>query len=97
MSVPKFSPGARVRVKAARPERAVRIHLRTPHYARGRSGTVLRALGAFANPESLAFNRPAEQRVLYHVLFEQSPVWNEGEAGDELLIEIFEHWLEPAP
>lgn len=91
---PRFAPGSRVRVKAARPERAVRIHLRTPHYARGRSGTVLRALGAFPNPESLAFNRPAEPRVLYHVVFDQKPVWGEGEAGDELLIEIFEHWLE---
>ncbi len=95
-AAPRFAPGARVRVKAARPERAVRIHLRTPHYARGRSGTVVRALGAFPNPESLAFNRPAEERVLYHVLFEQAPVWGEGEPRDEILIEIFEHWLEAA-
>ncbi len=91
---PLFQAGARVRVKAARPERRFRIHLRTPHYVRGRCGTVLRALGAFPNPEALAFDRPAEPRVLYHVLFDQPPVWGEGEAGDELLIEIFEHWLE---
>lgn len=89
-----FAPGARVRVKAARPERSVRIHLRTPHYLRGRVGTVLRPLGRFPNPEALAFNRPAEPRALYHVLFEQQPVWGEGERGDELLVEIFEHWLE---
>jgi nitrile hydratase len=92
---PRFSEGSRVRVKDARPERIARLHLRTPHYVRGRSGTIRRVLGAFPNPEALAFNRPAEPRVLYHVLFDQPPVWQEGEAGDEVLIEIFEHWLEP--
>lgn len=92
----RFQAGQRVRVKDARPERIARLHLRTPHYVRGRMGTVERALGTFPNPEDIAFNRPAEPRVLYHVLFDQPPVWNEGEAGDTLLIELFEHWLEEA-
>lgn len=92
---PRFSAGERVRVRDDRPERVARLHLRTPHYVRGRSGTVQRVLGAFPNPEALAFNRPAEPRVLYHVLFDQQPVWGEGEGGDTLLIELFEHWLEP--
>ncbi|MBY0337744.1 MAG: nitrile hydratase subunit beta [Acetobacteraceae bacterium] len=92
---PRFAPGSRIRVKDDRPEHLVRIHIRTPHYVRGRSGTVQRVLGAFPNPEALAFNRPAEPRVLYHVLFDQPPVWDEGQAGDTLLIELFEHWLEP--
>jgi nitrile hydratase len=30
------------------------------------------------------------------VLFDQPPIWNEGAPGDSLLVEIFEHWLEPA-
>jgi nitrile hydratase len=59
-------------------------------------GTVLRRLGAFHNPEDLAFARPAPVRELYHVRFEQSAVWQEGSAGDELVVEIFEHWLEPS-
>jgi nitrile hydratase subunit beta len=92
----RFQPGARVRVKTARPERIVRMHLRTPHYVRGREGVVTRALGRFPNPEDLAFARPAAQRILYHVEFEQAPVWNEGEPGDTLLVELFEHWLEEA-
>ena len=53
-------------------------------------------LGSFANPEDLAFARPAPRRPLYHVLFDQPPIWHEGAAGDSLLVEIFEHWLEPA-
>ena len=66
------------------------------YYLRGRTGTVQRVLGRFANPEDLAFARPAPVRPLYHVLFDQPPIWQEGEAGDSLLVEIFEHWLEPA-
>lgn len=96
MTAPRFAPGARVTVRAARPERAAPMHLRTPHYVRGRPGTVQQVLGVFANPEALAFGRPGEPRVLYHVLFDQPPIWQEGEAGDSVLIEIFEHWLEAA-
>ena len=91
-----FAPGDRIRVKDDWPEARGRCHIRTPHYLRGRTGTVERALGSFANPEDLAFARPAPIRPLYHVLFDQPPIWSEGEAGDSLLVEIFEHWLEPA-
>lgn len=93
---PRFAPGARVKVRDARPERSAPMHLRTPHYVRGRPGTVQKVLGVFANPEALAFGRKGEPRVLYHVLFDQAPIWQEGEAGDSVLIEIFEHWLEQA-
>ncbi|WP_424810686.1 SH3-like domain-containing protein [Roseococcus sp. YIM B11640] len=92
----RFAPGQAVRVKDAKPERLARLHLRTPHYVRGRVGKVESVLGTFPNPEDIAFNRPAAPRVLYHVLFDQQPVWGEGQAGDTLLIELFEHWLEEA-
>jgi nitrile hydratase subunit beta len=90
-----FAPGSRVRVRDDWPETRGPCHIRTPHYLRGVSGTVVRRLGAFPNPEDLAFARPAEKRALYHVAFDQSPVWGEGGTGDTLLVEIFEHWLEP--
>ena len=91
-----LTPGTRVRVRDARPEHSAPMHLRTPHYVRGRKGVVHRVLGTYANPEALAFGRPGEPRVLYHVLFEQNPIWDAGTPGDTVLIEIFEHWLEPA-
>ena len=91
-----FAPGTVVRVKDDWPESRGPAHIRTPHYLRGERGRVVRRLGAFANPEDLAFGRPAERRSLYHVAFDQPPVWQEGRPGDELLVEIFEHWLEPA-
>jgi hypothetical protein len=94
--MPDFAPGAHVRVKDDWPETRGPVHIRTPHYVRGTQGTVVRQLGAFPNPEDLAFARPAATRPLYHVAFDQPAVWQEGRAGDELLVEIFEHWLEPA-
>jgi nitrile hydratase len=30
------------------------------------------------------------------VLFEQPPIWNEGQPGDTVMVEVFEHWLENA-
>ena len=91
-----FAPGTSVRVKNDWPETRGPVHIRTPHYVRGMQGTVVRTLGSFRSPEDLAFARPAPLRTLYHVRFDQPSVWREGRAGDELQVEIFEHWLEPA-
>ena len=91
-----FAPGERVRVKDAWPESHGPVHIRTPWYVRGVEGEVVRHLGDFPNPEDLAFARPAATRALYHVRFDQPAIWQEGRAGDELVVEIFEHWLEPA-
>ncbi|HXA25174.1 MAG TPA: SH3-like domain-containing protein [Acetobacteraceae bacterium] len=91
-----MAPGTAVRVKDDWPETRGPVHIRTPHYLRGLQGTVVRGLGAFPNPEDLAFARPAAQLALYHVAFDQPAVWQEGRAGDGLLVEIYEHWLEPA-
>jgi hypothetical protein len=91
-----FAPGTRVRIRNDWPETRGPVHIRTPHYVRGAHGTIVRALGAFHNPEDLAFARPAPPRALYHVRFEQPPIWQHGQAGDDVLVEIYEHWLEPA-
>ena len=90
-----FSSGQKVRVRLDWPETRGPCHIRTPHYLRGEPGVVVRHLGDYPNPEDLAFARPAEMRPLYHVAFDQTTVWRSGRAGDELLVEIYEHWLEP--
>ena len=90
-----FAPGSSVRVKDDWPETRGPVHIRTPYYVRGQAGTVVRHLGDFPNPEDLAFGRPAERRPLYHVRFSQDAVWHANHPGDELLVEIFEHWLAP--
>ncbi len=96
MTAPRFAPGMRVAVKGDWPETRGPVHIRTPHYVRGAWGRVERCLGAFANPEDLAFGRPATARPLYHVAFEATSLWPDA-SGQQVVVEIFEHWLEAAP
>ncbi len=91
-----LAPGTAVRVHDDWPETRGPCHIRTPYYVRGASGTVVRHLGDFHNPEDLAFARPAATLPLYHVRFDPAAIWPEGTAGDEIVIEIFEHWLDAA-
>lgn len=99
----RFAPGDPVRVRDDWPEAQAaktgrRVHIRTPYFVRGAEGTVERVLGAFANPEDLAFGRPAETRSLYQVKFAQRALFPQGGGGlrDSLIADLFEHWLEPA-
>ena len=91
-----FASGDTVRVKDEWPEALGPVHIRTPWYVRGLTGEVVRHLGDFANPEDLAFARPAAERPLYHVRFLKGAIWPEATPNDEILIEIFGHWLERA-
>jgi nitrile hydratase subunit beta len=91
-----FSPGDEVRVKADWPERRGPAHIRTPHYLRGHRGRIARRLGVFPNPEDLAFGRPAGPRQLYHVTFPTRELWPDPSPSDEVIVELYEHWLEPA-
>jgi nitrile hydratase len=90
-----FSVGDCVSVRVAYPPG----HVRTPFYIRGKTGVVERICGEFANPEELAYGRDGlPKQPLYRVRFQQSDVWTDytGSKNDTLVIEISEHWLEPA-
>ncbi len=93
-----FSPGDAVVVKDDWPETRGPVHIRTPHYLRGHKGRIVRYLGDHPNPEDLAFARPAAKKPLYHVTFPMTELWPEGrpegQTGDELVVELYEHWLE---
>ena len=93
---PVFAAGQRVRVRKVDSPG----HIRTPHYIRGKLGVIERFVGYFRNPEELAYGRSGQPlRALYRVRFEQSHVWSDygGAARDTLDIDIYEHWLQPAP
>ncbi len=96
MIAPQYKPGDRVVVSA----RGHRGHHRTPLYLKGRPAVVELVLGAFRDPELLAYHKPGlPRRVLYRLQFRQADLWP-GYAGPEddmLTAEIYEHWLEPAP
>ena len=94
VATPRFKPGERVRVRKVDSPG----HIRTPHYVRGKTGTIERFVGCFRNPEELAYGRSGEpKRALYRVRFVQSHVWPDydGGAADTLDIDIYEHWLQP--
>lgn len=88
----RFSPGERVRVREDYPPG----HMRTPVYARGKAGAVVRAFGAFPNPETLAIGRDGmPEKALYQVRFRQRDLWSDytGGEADTVDIDIYEHWL----
>ena len=90
----KFKAGDRVQVRFEdRPG-----HIRTPWYIRGKTGWVERIHGEFLNPESLGHGGDGlPKKVLYLVAFQQADVWQQYDIRrDKLLVDIFEHWLEPA-
>ncbi len=91
----EYQPGDRVRVRVDNPGG----HFRTPAYIQGQTGQVAALCGVFANPESLAYGGPGQPRQpLYRVEFDQAQVWPEyrGPASDKILVDIYQHWLEPA-
>jgi len=91
----RYRLGNRVRVRVGYPPG----HFRTPAYIQGKSGKVVAVYGPFPNPESLAYSGsglPAQP--LYRVEFDQTQVWDRytGPATDKVLVDIYQHWLEPA-
>ena len=90
----RFAVGDRVRVRRTYPPG----HVRTPWYCRGHTGEIERVCGAYANPEQLAYNRPAAPVTLYRVRFRSVDLWP-GYAEDQrdvVEIELYQHWLEAA-
>lgn len=90
-----FTVGDAVRVRLAFPPG----HIRTPLYARGKAGVIESYVGDFANPEELAFGKSDGPKLpLYRVRFSQQELWPDydGRDQDTAVLDIYEHWLEPA-
>ncbi len=90
----RFRPGDAVRVLDVEKEG----HVRTPGYTKGKPGWIAEVLGAFPNPEGLAYGGDGlPEMPLYKVGFWLADLW-EGyhrSPEDVLFIDIYEHWLEP--
>jgi len=94
MIAPRFKVGDAVAVA----RRGHAGHHRTPFYLKGRAGEVAEVIGAFRDPELLAYHKPGlPKRFLYLVRFRQGDLWKsyDGPPNDVLTAEIYEHWLEP--
>jgi nitrile hydratase subunit beta len=92
---PRFAAGSLVRIL----DLPVKGHMRTPHYVRGRQGRIERCHGRFPDPEIRAYGRDGlPPKALYMIRFRQKDLWPhyQGDAADSVVLDIFEHWLEPA-
>jgi len=94
-TVPAFAPGDRVRVvDLGKPG-----HVRTPFYVREKTGAIEEYCGTFDNPEERGYGRVGLNPIpLYRVRFRQFELWPDydGSERDELVLEIYEHWLAAA-
>ena len=90
----KYRTGDQVKVRVDSPSH----HYRTPTYIQGKSGVVVAICGRFRNPESLGHGGDGmPEQLLYRVEFAQNSVWDhyQGPSGDKILVDIYEHWLDP--
>ncbi len=90
----RFAPGDQVLVRDEDPPH----HHRTPWYIKGRIGKVDAVYDPWPNPEEMAFGKTNGPKIpVYRVEFDQKDLWDtyQGPKRDRLVIDIFEHWLEP--
>jgi nitrile hydratase len=95
-----FAPGTRVTVRNDWPEaKGAKVHIRTPHFVRGKTGRIETLIGEFGDPEYLAVGRKdAPKRALYMVVFDRAELFPGTDAHNETLTaDLYENWLEPAP
>ena len=94
MNEARFSVGQRVRIA----DRTPPVHHRVPSYAKGRTGVIERVSGMHPDPECCIRGDGKPFRRIYRVCIPQTDLWDpyDGSDGDNLEIEIFEHWLEAA-
>ncbi|PCI17309.1 MAG: hypothetical protein BZY70_00975 [SAR202 cluster bacterium MP-SInd-SRR3963457-G2] len=90
----KYQTGDQVKVRVDSPSH----HYRTPTYIQGKTGVVVAICGRYRNPESLGHGGDGmPEQLLYRVSFAQNSVWDRyrGPSGDKILVDIYEHWLDP--
>ena len=74
-------------------------HVRIPVYVRGKTGWIVQYCGRYLNPQDLAIGKTSGPAIdLYRVAFRQHDLWppQNNLPDDQLIIEIYDHWLAPA-
>ena len=94
MAEPRFDAGERVQVRVTNPTG----HTRLPGYVRGREGAIESVRAPQPLPdETVANAAKGDPAVVYSVIFEMAELWGEdAEAGSELVMELWEAYLERA-
>lgn len=92
-TAPRFQAGDRVRTRA----HAVPHHTRLPGYARGKLGTIERALGTHVFADPHAHGLGEQPQWLYTVVFDAVELWGDAaRAGDQVSVDAWQPYLEPA-
>ena len=91
-SSPKFAIADPVRARNIHPAG----HTRLPRYVRGHCGRVERHHGMHVFPDSNAHFRGECPQHLYTVRFTAPELWGESAAHDEVCVDLWESYLEPA-
>ena len=88
----RFTVGDRVRVRGWHP----RGHTRCPWYIRGHVGVVTRCDGIFSLPDVEAHSKHRVREPTYSVCFDANALWNDGQAGVTVNVDLWDSYLEPA-
>ncbi|WP_035485530.1 SH3-like domain-containing protein [Geminicoccus roseus] len=85
--------GDRVRVLAMDPPG----HHRTPAFVRGKEGVVTTLAGRMPDAELMAYGRRGPDQPVWRVRFQQTALWPDyaGDPADTVVLDLYEHWLEP--
>jgi nitrile hydratase subunit beta len=90
---PAFAVGDAVRTRDLDPVG----HTRLPRYVRRRTGTVTAIMPAQVFPDSAAHFLGEDPQHVYSVEFASDELWGPGAEPFGLTIDLYEHYLEPAP
>lgn len=88
----RFAVGDRVRVREWHP----RGHTRCPGYIRGHVGVITRTDGSFSIPDVEAHSEQRVHEATYSVRFEADELWNDGQPGVTVNVDVWDSYLEPA-
>jgi nitrile hydratase len=90
---PRFAVGATELFRDVHPTG----HTRVPRYVRGSRGVVVHVAPPFPFPDDVAHGRPAHRQHTYHVWFEARALWGDAGAGDQVVVDLWDGYLEAAP
>ncbi len=98
-ATPRYQTGDAVRTRAVAGNRMVDGgHTRQPAYVSGARGRILRVQGAHVLPDANAHGLGEAPEPLYAVAFPASVLWvNPEHPRDEVILDLWESYLEPDP
>ena len=93
---PLFQQGQKVRTRLPdATKRQMPGHTRLPHYAADKIGVILFSHGHHVLPNSNAHFLGECPEPLYSVEFSSADLWPDGDAGDRVIVDCWQSYLEP--